>query len=126
VIYYATIALLQPLQLGRPYVLYGFPPDGESISCEQLHDTFHPDERAELEVKIAQSIDPDGIGWFIDDRRVVLPSGEIRCLSIRKQVFCARSAAVARPKYAILVSLPFDRLFLNKKQLDRVMLIALN
>jgi PAS domain S-box-containing protein len=70
-------------------ILYGFPPDTTFVSREQIHATFHPDERAELEAIIAQVVDPAGTGWFARDHRVVWPTGEVRCLSVRKQVFFA-------------------------------------
>ncbi len=85
--------------------LYGFAPDTAAITREQFHTTFHPDERAELEAVIAQVLDPQGQGWFAQDHRVVWPSGEVRCLSVRKQVFFDRSGAVARPSYAILAAI---------------------
>ncbi len=65
----------------------------------------NPDERAELEVTIAQVIDTHGQGWFAQDHRVVWPSGEVRCLSVRKQVFFDRDCAVPRPSYAILAAI---------------------
>jgi PAS domain S-box-containing protein len=86
-------------------VLYGFDPDIASVTREQIHATFHPDERAALEATIAQVIDPDGAGWFAQDHRVVWPSGEVRCLSVRKQVFFDRDGAVPRPSYAILAAI---------------------
>jgi signal transduction histidine kinase len=75
------------------------------VTREQIHDTFHPDERAELEEIIAQVIDPAGTGWFARDHRVMWPTGEIRYLSVRKQVFFDRSGAVARPSYAVLAAI---------------------
>ncbi len=86
-------------------VLYGFSPDETFVTREQIHATFHPEERAELEATIAQVIDPQGTGWFAQDHRVVWPTGEVRCLSVRKQVFFDRSGAVARPDYAILAAI---------------------
>jgi PAS domain S-box-containing protein len=85
--------------------LYGFSPDESVITREQIHATFHPDERAELEEAIAQVLDPQGTGWFARDHRVLWPSGEVRSLSVRKQVFFDRSGAVARPSYAILAAI---------------------
>ncbi|AFY92351.1 PAS domain S-box protein [Chamaesiphon minutus] len=85
--------------------LYGFAPNQLVVTREQIHDTFHPDERAELEEIIAQVIDPAGTGWFARDHRVMWPTGEVRCLSVRKQVVFDRSGAVARPSYAILAAI---------------------
>jgi PAS domain S-box-containing protein len=86
-------------------VLYGFPPDIAFVTREQIHDTFHPDERAALEATIAQVIEPSGTGWFAQDHRVVWPCGEVRCLSVRKQVFFDRDGTVPRPSYAILAAI---------------------
>jgi PAS domain S-box-containing protein len=86
-------------------VLYGFPADIAFVTREQIHATFHPDERADLEVTIDRVVDPNGTGWFAQDHRVVCPSGEVRCLSVRKQVFFDSSGAVARPSYAILAAI---------------------
>jgi PAS domain S-box-containing protein len=91
-------------------VLYGFDPDIAFVTREQIHDTFHPDECAELEQAIAQVIDPTGTGWFARDHRVVWPSGEVRCLSVRKQVFFDRDGALARPSYAILAAIDITAL----------------
>jgi PAS domain S-box-containing protein len=85
--------------------LYGFSADTTFITREQIHDTFHPDERTALEQTISQVINPEGTGWFAQDHRVVWPCGEVRCLSVRKQVFFDRSGAVARPSYAILAAI---------------------
>jgi PAS domain S-box-containing protein len=85
--------------------LYGFAPDISMITRAQIHATFHPDERAELEAVIAQVLDPQGQGLFAQDHRAVWPNGEVRCLSVRKQVFFDRSGAVTRPCYAILAAI---------------------
>jgi PAS domain S-box-containing protein len=93
--------------------LYGFAPNINFVTREQIHATFHPDERAALEATIAKVVDPDGVGWFAQDHRVVWPSGEVRCLSVRKQVFFVDKAssgeipdgAVPRPSYAILAAI---------------------
>jgi PAS domain S-box-containing protein len=86
-------------------VLYGFAPDTAVITREQIHATFHPDERAELEEAIAQVLDPQGQGWFAQDHRVVWPTGEVRCLSVRKRIFLDRSGEAASPSYAILAAI---------------------
>ncbi len=86
-------------------VLYGFTPNIAFVSRQQIHATFHSDERAALEATISQVVDPQGQGWFARDHRVVWPNGEVRCLSVRKQVFFDRSGAVARPSYAILAAI---------------------
>lgn len=85
--------------------LYGFGTEETVVSREQLHATFYPEERAELEKAIDRVLDPQDTGWFALDHRVVWPNGEVRCLSVRKQVFFDYSGAVARPSYAILAAI---------------------
>jgi PAS domain S-box-containing protein len=97
-------------------VLYGFPTDIAFVTREQIHETFHPDERAELEATIAQVIDPAGTGWFAQDHRVVWPNGEVRCLSVRKQVFFDRVGDLGCPSHAILAAI--DITARNQTQAD--------
>jgi PAS domain S-box-containing protein len=85
--------------------LYGFSDTTSTVSRAQIHATFHLDERDELEVIIAQVLDPQGAGWFAHDHRVVWPNGEVRCLRVRKQVFFAQSEAGLQPDYAILAAI---------------------
>jgi PAS domain S-box-containing protein len=99
--------------------LYGFAPNQLVVTREQIHATFHPDERAELEAIIAQVIDPAGTGWFARDHRVIWPTGEVRCLSVRKQVFFDRSGAVARPSYAILAAIDITDLKQTQADLEQ-------
>jgi PAS domain S-box-containing protein len=99
--------------------LYGFSADTTFVTREQIHDTFHYDERTALEATIAQVINPDGTGWFAQDHRVVWPSGEVRCLSVRKQVFFDRSGAVARPSYAVLAAIDITDLKQTQADLEQ-------
>ena len=84
--------------------LYGFARDTSVVMREQLHDTFHPDERAEIEAFIVQNIDR-GVGLFAHDHRIVWPNGEVRYLSVRFRLYFDRSGAVARPTHAILAAI---------------------
>jgi PAS domain S-box-containing protein len=86
-------------------ILYGFSTEELVVSREQIHATFHPAERAELEEMIAQALDPQGTGLFDTDHRVVWPNGEVRGLSVRKQVFFDTSGVIPRPSYAILAAI---------------------
>jgi PAS domain S-box-containing protein len=98
--------------------LYGFPPDTSTITRDQIHATFHPDERAELEAVIERVLDPQGTGWFAQDHRVVWQNGEVRCLSVRKQVFFDHSGAVARPSYAMLAAIDVTERKQNQAALE--------
>ncbi|MCU0551202.1 MAG: response regulator [Leptolyngbya sp. Prado105] len=85
-------------------ILYGIPADQLTISRERIHETFHPDERAILEQIIAEVLDPTGAGWFAREHRVVWQTGEVRWLSVRKQVFFDRSSKIPHPDFAILAA----------------------
>jgi PAS domain S-box-containing protein len=83
-------------------VLYGFSPDTTFITREQIHGTFHPDQRDKLEAKIAQVVDPAGDGWFAEDHQVMWPNGEVRCLSVQTSIFrsigCSASSHPCDPR----------------------------
>lgn len=86
-------------------ILYGLSSEELIVSREQIHATFHPEERAELARIIEQVLDPAGTGWFSREHRVVWTNGEVRWLSVRKQVFFDRSDRLPKPTQAILVAL---------------------
>lgn len=85
--------------------LYGLPTDELVVPRSRLHATFHPEDQAELACLIDQVLDPTGSGWFAQDHRVVWQTGEVRWLTVRKQVFFDRSIPSAQPTDAILVAL---------------------
>ncbi|MCU0536916.1 MAG: PAS domain S-box protein [Hydrococcus sp. Prado102] len=85
--------------------LYGLPPSELIVPRSRIHATFHPEEREQLARIIEQVLDPAGTGWFARDHRVVWPNGEVRWLSVRKQVFFERESDSPRPIYAILAAI---------------------
>jgi len=85
--------------------LYGLPPAELVVLRSRIHATFHPEERAQLLEIIDQVLDPSGPGWFSRDHRVVWGNGEVRWLTVRKQVFFDRSGEFPHPTHAILVAL---------------------
>jgi PAS domain S-box-containing protein len=99
--YTSNLVTLSPIAAA----MYGFATNELEVSRDRIHNTFHPDEYAELMEIIAQVLDPTGKGWFERDHRVVWSSGEVRWLSVRKQVFFDRSGAVHRPSHAILAAI---------------------
>jgi PAS domain S-box-containing protein len=101
--------------------LYGIPSTELTISRDRLHDTFHPEEREELLQIIAQVIDPAGAGWFAREHRVVWPTGEVRWLSVRKQVFFNRSSAASYPTHAILAALDVTEQKQAEAERDRLL-----
>ena len=94
--------------------LYGIPADELTITRDRFHATFHPDEQAMLDHIIEQITNPTSSGWFAQDHRVVWPSGEVRWLSVRKQIFFDRSGEIPRPDYAILAAIDIT----DRKQSD--------
>ncbi|MCU0552029.1 MAG: response regulator [Leptolyngbya sp. Prado105] len=89
---------------------------------QRIHDTFHPEEREMMERIIAQVLDPAGDGWFALDHRVVWSTGEVRWLTVRKQVFFEQREGEMRPSYAILAAIDITD---NKRiEADRERLLA--
>jgi PAS domain S-box-containing protein len=86
-------------------VLYGFSRDDLIVTRDRIHATFHPEERELMEGIIEQVLDPSGNGWFEQEHRVVWQNGEVRWLSVRKQVFFDRSGDSPRPDYGILAAI---------------------
>jgi PAS domain S-box-containing protein len=85
--------------------LYGLSPDQQVISREQFHATLHPDDRPQLEQSIQALMDPTGPGWFAQDHRILTAAGEVKWLSVRKQVFFDSSTTPPQPSHAVLVAL---------------------
>jgi PAS domain S-box-containing protein len=85
--------------------LFGFGEIAVVLPRAVVHATFHPDDRAELTARIAAALDPTGTGWFAMDHRVVWPSGEVRWLRVRKQVFFEGEGGERRPNRALIAAL---------------------
>jgi PAS domain S-box-containing protein len=84
--------------------MYGFPKNQSEATRQQLHDTFHPAIKAELEAQIIIAMNPDSGGHMALEHSIVLPSGEVRWLKVNKQFFYDHSTQPAKPVYSILVS----------------------
>jgi PAS domain S-box-containing protein len=85
--------------------LYGLGEDAVTVPREQVHATFHPDERDELLRRIALAPDPDPESPYTTEYRVIRPSGEVRWLSVRKQVIFERESRHLQPRRAVLAAL---------------------
>ena len=85
--------------------LFGLGDAAVTLPRAAVKATFHPEDREEVERRVAQCRDPAGRGWFEMEHRVVWPSGEVRWLSVRQQVFFTGEGAARRPARAILVAL---------------------
>jgi len=97
--------------------LFGLGEIAVAVPRETVHGMFHPDDREELAVRIAQSLSPEGEGCFAMDHRVVWPNGEIHWLRVRKQVFFDGKGVSRKPRRAMLVA--FD-VTIEKSALEKV------
>ena len=103
---------------------YGLGEAAITVSREVVHATFHPDDRDELAKRIAGCLDPAGAGWFKMDHRIVWPDGQVRWLSVRKQIFFTGTGAQRRPLSGTLAAVDIT----ERKQadLDEVFLLNLS
>ena len=87
--------------------LYGLGDEAVTLPRDRVHATFHPADRDELLRRISQAQAPDQHARepYTTEYRVVWPSGEVRWLSVRKQVAFARDGATPHPVRAILAAL---------------------
>lgn len=82
--------------------LFGLAQDFLRVPRELVHAAFHPDDREELMVRIAESLSPVGRGWFAMDHRVLWPNGEVHWLRVRKQVYFKGKGMDRQPMRAML------------------------
>ncbi len=88
----------------RAAQIFGLGDAAMAVPRDVFHATFHPEDREELERRIAQCLDPAGPGWFAMEHRVVWPGGEVRWVSVRKQVFFTGEGAARRPAMAVMAA----------------------
>jgi PAS domain S-box-containing protein len=84
--------------------MFGLGESEITVTRKRLHETFHPDDAAELRLRIAEALDPAGLGWFETDHRVVWPNGEARWLRARKQVQFEGEGSERRPIQGMLAA----------------------
>ncbi len=82
--------------------LFGLPQDLLVVPREVVHASFHPDDREELNLRIAESLSPTGRGWFAMDHRVLWQNGEVHWLRVRKQVYFEGEGDERKPMRAVL------------------------
>jgi PAS domain S-box-containing protein len=82
--------------------LFGLAQNFLVVPRETVHATFHPDDQTELGIRIADSLSPDGPGWFAMDHRVIWPNGDIHWLRVRKQIYFAGEGSNRHPVRAML------------------------
>jgi PAS domain S-box-containing protein len=85
--------------------LYGLGDAAVTLPREQVHATFHPDDRDDLTRRIAQGPEPETDEPYTTEYRVLWPTGEVRWLSVRKQVVFDHRGSVPRPVRAMLAAL---------------------
>ncbi len=85
--------------------IFGLGDSTMNVSRSVIHNTFHPDDRDELEKRIKACLDPRGFGWFSMDHRITWPDGQVRWLRVRKQVYFTGSGAERKPQRAMLAAL---------------------
>lgn len=83
--------------------LFGLGAQSMTVPRTKVHETFHPDDRADIALSIAQALAPDGPGCFVIDHRVVWPLGEVRWVRVRKQIYFSDDEGPRRPLRALLV-----------------------
>ncbi|QDT11929.1 ATP-binding protein [Planctomycetes bacterium K23_9] len=60
---------------------------GQTLCRDDVHRRFHPEDLAEIERRVEESLKPDGKGEFQMQHRVVHDDGQIRWVDIRKRIF---------------------------------------
>lgn len=71
------------------------------ISLEQFHGMFHPEDRPKIDVLLQKARDPKGDGIFAMEHRIIRPDGEVRWVSVRKQVTFEHGNLAAKPVRAV-------------------------
>ncbi|RYD22052.1 MAG: response regulator [Verrucomicrobiaceae bacterium] len=90
---------------GNTAALFGLGKSAVTVSREVVHATFHPDDRAAVEERIAVAQDPHGERLFVMDHRVVWPDGQVRWLRVHKRVFFDGPPEAPVPVKGILAAL---------------------
>ncbi len=106
--------------------MFGLGDEEMTVSREAVHATFHPEDAAAIMRDIAESLDPDGAGWFAQEHRVVWKNGETRWLSVRKQIFFDHKSNPPRPVRGILATRDVTEQRLAEEQLHENQLFIQN
>ena len=85
--------------------LFGLAQDFLVVPRSKVHNSFHPDDRDEMMLRIEESLSPTGRGWFAMDHRVLWPNGEVHWLRVRKQVYFEGEGLERHPVRAMLAVL---------------------
>ncbi|MCR9111522.1 MAG: PAS domain-containing protein [Rhodobacteraceae bacterium] len=85
--------------------LYGFGKGPVTVSRDEIHVRFHPDDRERLAKEISLSLDPSDGGTLDTEHRIVLPDGTQRWLRVQKRIDFASADRKRRPDRGILAAL---------------------
>jgi PAS domain S-box-containing protein len=61
-------------------------PDNRPIPRADVHARFHPEDAPGILAKMAEALDPEGLGFMAIEHRIVRPDGTMRWVSARKQI----------------------------------------
>ncbi|KAA5542644.1 PAS domain-containing protein [Roseiconus nitratireducens] len=85
--------------------MYGFGEQEITVSREQVHERFHPDDRHHVEDEIDALVQGDRRGDRIACvHRIVLPDGHVRWLDVRKQIFFEVGNSGAMPVRGLIAA----------------------
>ncbi|MEL6110385.1 MAG: PAS domain-containing protein, partial [Planctomycetota bacterium] len=84
--------------------IYGLGDQPVTCTRDELHATFHPDDRAWLMSDIGAFLSPEGSGRMSCQHRIVHVGGEVRWVEVRKKVFFIRTGNQIRPTHSILAA----------------------
>ena len=84
--------------------LYGLGHEELTVSRAEWQATFHPEDRDAVNAQVQEHLVPGSDGHCDLDYRIILPTGQIRWISARKQVYFEYNVHFAVPSYAILIA----------------------
>ena len=76
--------------------MYGVSADRE-ITLDMAVNPIYEEDLPQAHANVAEAWDPAGDGLYDNEHRIVLPSGEVRWITIRSQTFFSREGAQRRP-----------------------------
>jgi PAS domain S-box-containing protein len=102
--------------------IYGMPLHNLTVTRRQLHDTFHPNCKEQLEKFIEQAMNPEFKGIMEVEHTIQLPNGEERWVKANKLVYFDRTVQPAKPLYGILAAQDIT----DRKSYTEKLLFAVN
>ncbi len=92
---------------------------GETVTLERMLSKVHPADLPGVRAAVAQSEDPSGSGLYEEEHRIVLPSGEVRWISVNGRTFFEGEGSERHPVRAIgaLLDVTDRRMFDEQQRL---------